>query len=168
MPIPKFQNAYEISISQKTNTLEFITYRGLIYEVYLQSGNKIIPGFVFTADVTYLGFLAKGPPLYDPKVLPTVMNVIIDLLEDPNAIVAFLHSATNGQDRVRARYFRMLFNKYGSQDLYKTDFELGPNDGTASIIYRQDNINLNVLCHLTSDEIIARMEAKDQFDDYHN
>lgn len=167
MPVPKFQNAYEISISQETDTLEFTTEQGLIYKIYMHPGNKIIPGFVFTSDITYFGFLTRSRPVNDSRVLPTVMNVIIDLLEDPNAVVAFLHSSANGQDRARERYFRRLFNTYGVNILHKTDFELEPNDGTASIIYRQDNININALRNLTSDEIIARMEIKDQFDEFH-
>ncbi len=168
MPIPKFLNVYEISISQKTNTLGFTTDYDIHYEIYMQPGNKIIPGFIFTSDITYFGFLAKSMPRNDLKVLPTIMNVMIDLLDDPNAIVAFLHSGANGQDRARARYFNRLFNTYGSNTLHKTDFLLGNDDGIASIIYRQDNVNIKALRDLNSEEIIARMEIKDQYDEYYD
>lgn len=167
MPVPKFQNVYEINISQKADSLEFTTDQDLEYEIYTQPGSKIIPGFVFTPDILYFGFLAKGNATHDDKVLPTVMNVIIDILEDPNAVIAFLHSGANGKDKARERYFHRLFNAHGSNVLHKTDFEFAPGDGTASIIYRPDNVNINALRNLTSEEIIARVEIKDQFDEYH-
>lgn len=168
MQIPKFQNGYEINISAKTDTLEFTTDNSIRYEIYTGPGRKIIPGFVFTSDITYFGFYptSKGKSRKDEKVMFTIMNFILDILEEKNAIVAYIYSAAGKKHNAREQYFNSLFNNHSKDYLYRTTFDM-KEDGKAVIIYRADNVNFQAIQNLTAEEIITRMENKEEFDEYH-
>lgn len=167
MQIAKFPSAYEINISTRSSAfLEFRTDNNITYDIYTGSGNKIIPGFVFTSDIIYFGFCPKGDHLPDEKVIFTVMNFLLDLLEDRNAIVAYIYSAAEDLHDARERYFNRLYNKYNDGNVFKTDFNLGA-DGKAVMLYRMDNVNFDVVQNLTAEEIILRMEDKEKYIEYY-
>ena len=167
MQIAKFPNAYEINISARSNAfLEFSTDNNIMYEIYTGPGNKIIPGFVFTSDIIYFGFCPKGNHVNDEKVIFTIMNFLLDLLEDKNAIAAYIYSAAEDLHDARERYFNRLYNKYNDGSIFKMDFNLGA-DGKAVMLYRLDNVNFESLQNLTAEEIILRIEDKEKYIEYY-
>ena len=167
MPIQKFQNAYEVSISKKADHLEFVTDNVITYKIYTASGKKIIPGFIFSNDIIYFVFYMFGKSVKDERVMPTILNFIIDIFEDKNAILAYIYSAANKLHAAREKYFNTLFSIYGAKFFNKIDFDLG-EDGKAALIYLPNNINTEALQSLTAEQIIYRIENKNEFDDYDN
>ena len=168
MHIPKCQNAYEISISEISDEIEFLTDHKLKYKIYVSPGRKIIPGFVFTSSIIYFGFYTKANNIpADPKVLKTIINFLIDLLEDRDTIVAYIYSSGGNKHLVRERYFNTLFEKHSNGHLHKNTFDLG-EDGKAVILFRADNIYLDEIQNLSADEIIKRMEEKEKYDEFYS
>jgi hypothetical protein len=98
--------------------------------------------------------------------MPTVMNFILDIFEDKNAILSYIHSPESALHKARERYFNKLYNNHNDGTLLKTVFNLGGED-RGVIIYRRDNININAIQGLTAEEIIARIEDKETYPEYH-
>lgn len=167
MDLQKFQQAYEI-IKVRENQFEFTSNFLVTYRIYLLEGKDFLPNFIFSDDTWCIGFypMALTIPFkdkayrQDKKVMRTVMNFIIDMLETKETIVAFSYSSHKKLHRAREKYFGDLYEDYNNKQLHKIDFKLENNEN-ARIIFRCDNPNFAKICTITSQEIIGNIRDKD-------
>ena len=167
MELQKFPKGYEI-IKVKKNQFEFTTNFLVTYRIYLIEGKDFLPNFIFSDSTWCVGFypMALTIPFKDKsyrkdeRVMPTIMNFVIDILNVRENIVAFSYSSYKKLHRARQKYFSDLYEKYNNKQLHKIDFKL-ENEENARIIFRCDNPNFSRICIITSQEIIGNIQDKD-------
>lgn len=174
MDLPKFQQAYEITRLEKENSFAFTTNFLVDYSIFIYPCKEVIPDFIFAEHTWYIEFLPipatipyikgnKESRAYkgDQKVLPTIINFMVDILQTETNIVAFEFSPHKGLDRARAKYFGDLFEEYNEngKHLHKMDFEL---EGTkkCSIVFRTDHPEFARICTVTDKQIIKNIKEK--------
>lgn len=167
MDLQKFPKAYEI-LSVKENHFEFTTDSLITYSVYAIPGKEIVPDFIFSRYIWYVGFypipstiayddLAKYT--YDEKIMNTIFNFIISIMEEKDNIVAFNYSPERGRQSSRERLFNIQYVRHGKKATHKMNFKLEGED-SVTIIFRKDNINFAAICTITGEDIIRSIEDK--------
>lgn len=168
MNLKKFANAYEPNPGSHRKNFTFTTDSGIVYVIYTLSGYRIIPGFNFSPHLIYVGFkpinenhISKNDIIedrYDGKIMNTVFNFIIHILENKNAIIIFTSSDEEGRRKGRIKLFNILYIRHFINRLHKMDFVF-PTLGTTSMVFRRDNDYCVSLCTLTDEEIIERVNS---------
>lgn len=118
-------SAFHYPITQTSEGYIFITDSQQKYLVYFdQAPIELSDNNYINQRTVYFGFTAR-PPLnhferkYDSKVGHTIMKIIADFFEHmPDAILAFICSDDNDQDRNRQVVFSKWFNSYTDKDQY--------------------------------------------------
>lgn len=106
---------YTITLS-KNNSFVFVTDSGHTYNVYFDKSSNIFPDERVDEFAVYLGFTC-APPLkvlernHNPRVGVTIMLIIANFLfANPDAILTYVCSSMDGQDRHRQISFKRWYN----------------------------------------------------------
>ena len=174
MVLLKFQKGYEITKLERKNSFAFTTNFLVEYRIFIFPCKEVIPDFIFAEYTWYIEFLPlpntiplikgnKESRAYkrDEKVMPTIMNFMIDILQTKTNIIGIEFSTDRGLAQAREKYFSDLFEKYNEtyKPLHKMDFQI-EEQKKGSIIFRTDHPDFAKICTITDKEIIKNIKDK--------
>ncbi|MFD2935485.1 DUF6169 family protein [Spirosoma flavum] len=102
-------------LSETETGFAFTTERGAIYHVDFTSDSDYLPDTPFVDSVYSLSILPISGSFdrKDPRIEPTIVQALHIFFEaDPKAILLYVCSTENGQERVRSRLFRQWFSRH--------------------------------------------------------
>lgn len=166
MSLKKLERAYKPDSGSNKINFIFTTESGVKYLIYTMPGNRIIPGFIFSNNLIYLGFrpvnssdVSKENKEIDERIMNTVVNFIIDIFQNKNSVILFIPSSEGGEKRKQARvklFSMMHFRHFNNSNLHKMDF-IFPVVGSASMLFRKDNDYCASLCTVADEDILKNI-----------
>ncbi|MBC3788500.1 DUF6169 family protein [Spirosoma utsteinense] len=116
------------------------TERGAVYHVDFTSDSDYLPETPFADSVYSFSILpiAGSIDQKDPRIEPTIVQTLHVFFDaDPKAILLYVCSTENGQERVRSRLFGQWFSRH-QKGFDKFDFHYAEQRLYMSAIVRRD------------------------------
>ncbi|SFF02976.1 DUF6169 family protein [Spirosoma endophyticum] len=128
-------------LSETEHGFSFTTEQGATYRLDFTSDSDYLPDTPFADSVYSFSILPISGSFdrKDPRIEPTIVQALHIFFEaDPKAILLYVCSTENGQERVRSRLFRQWFSRHQQGGYERFDFNYPDQGLYMSAIVRSD------------------------------